>query len=725
MKLREKTLIVIGFTTACFLIGLYVVSEWIMLDSYVRLEEQDMRQNIQRVMDALESDVQTMDSISGDWSSWDDTYVFVQDANRQYVESNLAAESTFANNQVNLMIFVNNSGSIVFGKAVDLNSEEEQPLPSFFNDHTSVNDIIMRQYDIGNKTKGVILLPEGPMMIASHPIITSQKKGPVMGTLIWGRYIDADEVQRLSSVTHLPVSVTVFNDQIMPPDVAAAREQLSESTPILVKPVNDTVAAAYGLVADVYGKPCLIVRTERQRDIYQQGRTSIQYFMLLLLLFSILFAVVTMLLLERFVLSRIARLSATVSAIGASGDLSKRVQALGSDELSNLAGNINSTFSALERAQAERRKVQEKLEESEREFHDLFENAADPTIIIDVKGNILSANRKMVESSGYSIKELVEPGFMAKKLYTPKTINTALENLSARFKGELIPPYEVEVIKKDGTIVPVEINARIITFKGARADIVALRDISSRKRMEQMKEEFFAFITHELKTPVTSMVSFADSLYHKKVGEITEQQKEILGYITQDGVRLRHIVDRILTFSEIELGLGLTKQEIDLEGLINKAIDVFTLSAREKHITLAKKVPAPLPAVVCDVERMTDVLNNLIGNAIKFTPENGSVTVNAVHSDGEITLSVSDTGIGIPAEDAGKIGTKFYQVSPAKTNIVGGSGLGLYVCKRIVEQHGGRFWFESALGEGSTFYVTLPIEVKGRGEGNGKKYYHR
>ena len=712
MKLREKTLIVIGISTACFLIGLYIISERIMLDSYARLEEQDMRQNIQRVMDALASDVQTMDSVSGDWSAWDDTYVFVQDANLQYIESNLAEVAAFVNNRVNLMIFVNNSGSIVFGKAVDLATGEEQPLPSFFYNRTDAGDIIMRHYDAENKTTGILILPESPMMISSHPIVTSQKRGPVMGTLIWGRYLDADEVQRLASVTHLPVSVTVLNDQNMPSDVAAAGEQLSEETPIFVKPVNDTVAAAYELITDVYGKPALILRTERPREIYQQGRSSIQYFMLFLLLFSIVFAIVIMLLLERFVLSRIARLSATVSAIGASGDLSKRVLASGSDELSGLAGNVNSTFAALERAQDERRKAQEKLEESEREFHDLFENAADPTIILDINGNILAANRKMVEAYGYSIEELMESGFTAGKLYTPKTTSIALKNLSARFNGASIPPYDVEIVKKDGTVAPVEINARIINFKGTRADVVALRDITERKKIDQMKEEFFASVTHELKTPVTSIVSFTDSLYNKKVGGITEQQKEILGYIMQDGVRLRHIVDRILTFSKIELGMGLTKQDVNLEELIDKAIDVFTPSAREKGIELSKNVPSPLPNVVCDAERIMDVLNNLVGNAIKFTPENGSVTVKAVNSDREVTLSVSDSGIGIPSEDAGKVGTKFYQVSPAKTRVMGGSGLGLYVCRKIVEQHSGRFWFDSTLGNGSTFYVTLPIEVK-------------
>jgi PAS domain S-box-containing protein len=709
MKLLGKTLIVIGLSTACFLIALYAASEGIMLDSYARLEEQDMHRNIQRVIDALESDVQTMDSVSADWSAWDDTYAFVQDANRQYVESNLASVDSFLNNRVNFMIFVNNSGSIVFEKTVDLATGEEQPLPSFFRNRTDASDIVMRHYDAENKTTGIIILPEGPTIIASHPILKTDKKGPVMGTLIWGRYLDSGETARLSNITHLPVSFIAFDDPAMTFEVAAAGLELSGNNPLLVQPVNDSVVAGYALVTDVYGKPVLILRTEQQRSIYMQGRTSIQYFILLLMVFSILFAVVTTFLLERLVLSKIARLSSTVNAIGASGDLSKRVPASGSDELSNLGRNVNSMFAALESAQ-------EKLEESEREFHDLFENAADPALILDRDGNVLDANVKLVELLGHTIEEIKEPGFVRRKLYTQESTTTAFENLEKRFKGVHVPLYEVEVIRKDGTTLPVEINARLTTFKGQPADLISLRDITERKKVEHMKEDFFASVTHELKTPVTSMVSLTDSLYGKKAGDINKQQKEILGYIKQDGVRLRQIVDRILTFSKIELGMGLNRQDVDLEELIDKAVNVFTPSAMEKRIELSKNVPSPLPNVSCDMERITDVLNNLIGNAIKFTPENGSVKVKAVASDGEVTISVSDTGIGIHPEDRKKIGTKYYQVSPEKTGVVGGSGLGLYVCRRIAEQHGGRFWFESTPGAGSSFYVTLPIGVIEDGE---------
>jgi len=235
--------------------------------------------------------------------------------------------------------------------------------------------------------------------------------------------------------------------------------------------------------------------------------------------------------------------------------------------------------------------------------------------------------------------------------------------------------------------------------------------LEERKKVEKMKEEFYSTVTHELKTPVTSMISFADSLYNNKLGKITEKQKEILGYVIQDAFRLRHIIDRILTFSKLEMGLDMHMQEVDFEELLDNALRVFTPSASEKNIRLVKNVPQKLPKVMCDADRIADVLNNLVGNAIKFTKEGGTIRVEVISQNKEVLVKVSDTGVGIPSEDLSRISEKFYQVDPSKTNVVGGSGLGLYVSRKIVEKHRGRFWVESVFGRGSTFYFTLPLSI--------------
>lgn len=357
----------------------------------------------------------------------------------------------------------------------------------------------------------------------------------------------------------------------------------------------------------------------------------------------------------------------------------------------------------------ERRHMEEELRRSEKQFHDLFDNAVDPVVVIDDEGGILAVNKKAAELTGYNVEELVGANFAKKKLLTPETAAIAFENMTKRFSGGQTPPYEVEILRKDGTTFPAEINARIIDFKGVKADLVSLRDTTERKKMDRMKEEFFSSVSHELKTPLTSMLSLTELMYGGKVGEISDKQKEVLEYVLQDTIRLRHIVDRIIANSKLELGIQMKMQEADLSGILDKVLDSFKLFAKEKKIELNKDAPGQLPHVKCDVERITDVLNNLVGNALKFTQEGGSISVNVDEGDKELVVKVSDTGTGIPEGDLEKVFEKYYQVDPSITNVTGGSGLGLNICKRIIEQHNGRIWAESKMGEGSRFYFTLPL----------------
>ncbi|MBM3309760.1 MAG: HAMP domain-containing protein [Candidatus Altiarchaeales archaeon] len=577
MKLHKKTFTAICLVTMALLLAGYYISQSILLSSYARLEKQDTEQKMGRILGVLSDDVSGLDAIASDWAAWDDTYAFVQDGNEEYTQSNVVYNS-FSNNRVNLMLFVNFSGEVVFGKAYDLQTEEETNIPEKFFEQSTESDLIMKHYDATEVVSGIVMLPEGPMIISSQPILTSEKKGPIQGALVWGRYLDSNEVKRLSDIINMPIEAYQVNDSMMPYDVQIASQQLTGNKTILSSPLDEDNVAGYAIIDDIYRRPSLILKTYAPRSIYKQGLTSMRYLILLLLGASIVFAIAIITLVERLVLSRLSKLSRDVVEIGASGDLSKHVSVGGDDELSDLASEIN----------------------------------------------------KMLEE---------------------------------------------------------------------------------RKKVEKMKEEFYATVTHELKTPVTSVISFADSLYNDKAGKITEKQKEILGYVIQDAFRLRHIIDRILMFSKLEMGLAMHTQEVDFEAILDNALRVFTPSASEKNIRLGKKISSKLPKVWCDADRITDVLNNLIGNAVKFTKEGGSISVEAVCQNNEILVKVSDTGIGIPSEDLGKISEKFYQVDPSKTNVVGGSGLGLYVSKKIVEKHGGRFWVESVFGRGSTFYFTMPLSI--------------
>ena len=351
MTLRKKTLIIIGVTCISLIGILYFVSQNIMLGNFAELEEQNVHQNVERVQYALSAELSSLNSIVGDWAAWDDTYAFIKDANAEYIRSNLV-DGTFVKLRLNLMMFIDSSGTTVFTKAFDLYKEGGISFthPYSLQEHLSLNAPLVTHPNIESGITGIVLLPENPMLVASQPILTSEDEGPIRGTLIVGRYLDATEIERLAEQTNLSLTMYQFTDSQMPADFQTARLSLSEEAPIFVQPLNEQSVAGYTLLRDIYGKPSLVLRADMPRDIYQQGQAGFNYLMLSIVAVGLVFGGVIMLLLENQVLSRLSRLSKSVSGIGTSSDLSTRVSMTGRDEVSKLADTINVMMETLEQS---------------------------------------------------------------------------------------------------------------------------------------------------------------------------------------------------------------------------------------------------------------------------------------------------------------------------------------------------------------------------------------
>ena len=235
----------------------------------------------------------------------------------------------------------------------------------------------------------------------------------------------------------------------------------------------------------------------------------------------------------------------------------------------------------------------------------------------------------------------------------------------------------------------------------------ALLKVKQLKEMDKMKDEFFSFAAHEIKNPLTPVKLQSQMLLKNYFGELNGQQKEGVETILWNTNRLIRLTDDILTISK--MGAGVLKYEIvenNLVNIIENSFGNMELTAKEKKVNLVKKYPELLPQVLCDKDRINQVIENLIGNALKFTPENGTVTVEAKQTGNDVVISVEDTGIGISPENQEKVFNTFFQVSSK----YGGTGLGLTICKNIVEAHHGRMWVESEVGKGSKFSFTLPFK---------------
>lgn len=228
------------------------------------------------------------------------------------------------------------------------------------------------------------------------------------------------------------------------------------------------------------------------------------------------------------------------------------------------------------------------------------------------------------------------------------------------------------------------------------------------KEVDRMKSEFFSLMSHELRTPLTSIREGTSLFLEGKGGEITEKQQKLLTIIAEESDRLIGLVNSLLDLSKLEAGMvPFNFTEDELRPLIDRTLQEVMPLAESRDIRLEKALE-DIPPVFMDSERIRQVLRNLIGNALKFTPRGGLVRVTVRRTDEGATVAVTDTGPGIPKEHISAIFEKFRQVSPANARRLQGTGLGLAIVKHIVQAHGGRIWVESEVGKGSTFTFVLP-----------------
>lgn len=229
------------------------------------------------------------------------------------------------------------------------------------------------------------------------------------------------------------------------------------------------------------------------------------------------------------------------------------------------------------------------------------------------------------------------------------------------------------------------------------------------KKIDKLKSEFVSAVSHELRTPLTSIKGYAAILMAGKLGTVPAPVKERLGKINKHSNSLTNLVDDLLDISRIESGkVEMKLEKISLKDVIDELIDIIAPQMKEKKIEASVDIPEKTPACLADKTQLGRVLTNLIGNAIKFTPEKGKISIRVGQDKGSLQIDVRDSGIGIPEEDMVNIFEEFYRVDNEINQKIKGTGLGLSLVKQIVEAHKGRIWVSSIPGRGATFSFTLP-----------------
>ena len=242
--------------------------------------------------------------------------------------------------------------------------------------------------------------------------------------------------------------------------------------------------------------------------------------------------------------------------------------------------------------------------------------------------------------------------------------------------------------------------------------LTLLQDITQFKELDRMKSEFIATVSHEFRTPVTSINMSVDILNQEILGPLTERQKELVTSAKEDCYRLTKLARELLQLAKIESGrIQLHEEELHLGEVVASSVRSLLLQFQEKNVRLVVDVPQDLPPLRADEQQISWVITNLVTNALKYTPRGGTVTVSGLRHDDGLCLEVRDTGVGIPREFLGKVFDKFVQVKQTSDTTPGSVGLGLAIAKEIVEMYGGHIWVESEVDKGSTFAFVLPVRT--------------
>lgn len=348
LSVRIKILLTVAVGVVGLSLLIYVISESLILKSYVQIEQAGMEKDLNRAVDAIQefSDQQMIKL--ADWASWDEAYDYTEKRNEDWPPTSIYPAS-MANLDNNLAMFTNPDGSIFFIMVSDISERVEVSNESAKNYFTAHPELVSHT-DLRSATQGIALLPEGPMIIVSLPVKNSEGEGPIHGALTFGRYLDTEKINALGEITHLTLSSYRYDAEDVPEEVATARERLTSGEKYVVDVMGQNALAGYALVRDIKGDPALILRVDEARPVFSQGNKTLIVFLWVGAVALLLFGIVIMVLLEKIVISRFVRLSSDVEKVNDVHDLSLRMQSSVKDEIGTLADKINQLLQWLSEA---------------------------------------------------------------------------------------------------------------------------------------------------------------------------------------------------------------------------------------------------------------------------------------------------------------------------------------------------------------------------------------
>jgi len=674
----RRILFFIGLTLVAMFAIITVATRSILLEGFSRLEKAFMERNVARVQNAVADELFDLGRTTQDWAGWDDTYRFVQDLNPAYVNSNITAE-TFTNLRLSVILYLDRRGREVYGRMLDPAGGALKAVPDDFRTWLLAHPEMISFRANDAHAEGILTMREGIFLAAARPILDSDLRGPIRGTLVFARLFDQAEMQRLAHSLRLAVTFFSLTDPALPADSARALASLSRETPLVLDTAREDVVTGSAIVLGGSGAS-LLVRIDLPRDIHAQGEKTLRYFMVWLVLTGIIFGGVVLLVVQRTVLSRLHQLSAGVLAIGTSGSSGARVPVKGRDQIAYLAAAINGMLEALEKSTGQLRKSELRNEAFLDAIPDLILRISRDGTLLDARQppSLPGDPRRWLTLVGKDLSEIPSrfPSVPGEILEQGKAaINRALE-ISA-------PQIFSFAVTSDGG--PRHYETRIAA-SGADEAVVLVRDVTAQKLAEEARGR--DVMVKEIHHRVKNNLQVISSLLALQASASAEPRTRALLDESRDRVRSMALIHEKLYEAAPGRGAGYADYVRDLVTQLLRSYglsqDVVAVRIEVDEIPMDMDQSVPLGLII----------NELVSNALAHAfPDgrSGTIVVSMKRSDGgALRLVVSDDGVGLPAAVDWR--------APVS--------LGLRIVNILAEQV--RAVMDVQTGPGTAFTLTLP-----------------
>lgn len=690
MKLYHKTLAIVLSTFLVLIIVFNLLFQSTAVQGLYDSENRTILKDLDRAFAFISDEEATMVSKTKDNAHWDVTYSYVQDPEGQFVGYYFPKE-TFHYMNLNFVLLYNLSGSQVDGGAYDFSENKLVPIPNELSSFITANPNLREFSALNGSHEAFVQIPQGSLMLTSAPVLTTNESGPIMGTLMMGRYIDSIEVEKIASTAHIDLDIRELNSPSLPKDY---RDVLN-GTELFVngnttRILGPDLISSYGVLDGINGNPLLIVRVSSDRAAFNQEMSGLSYFNILLLVAMAVDCLALLLLLRSYILHPLSRLSDDISRIGREKDLNAKVGVSASkDEISSLGVAFNDMLSELHQKTAT-------LMESERSYRELIETTPDWIWQVDDQWLFVFNNRSVKDALGYTPEELKGRKFF--ELLDPADGTTTQINLEEMAQAR--EPFSSSVMRlkgKDGGSRFLEINASpMIGPEGGFLGYRGIgRDITERKRAERALENankqlnLLSTITrHDILNQTTILRGFLELM-----SESTSDPK-MQSYIAKQKMAVETI-DRQIRFTSIYTGLG-TNQPIwqDVGARIKAASKQLDFG----QIRFANEVEG--------VEVLADpilekVFFNLLDNAIRHSGGTEVIVRKERRLEG-LVLLFQDNGKGVPEGMKEQIFMRGYGQN---------TGLGLFLVREILAITGMSISETGQSGKGARFEIMVPNGV--------------